>query len=286
MNAAKNWLLGFAHPNWHLTPGETFAIDVTFDGQAQFHLFGTAVSPILVTSILPGNTVNDLRKSHLMVATAKGQTFQFNLTSTDRLLPAISNCLTKTITAGVENAGDFSSPPPPKPTTPVKSTAPEPGPPTTPPSAASAAPPSKLIAVSGTGFVISSNGHILTNAHVVSECSSDVYGNLAGEPMMTLRTVSMDEENDLALLQSSISFKDFAAIRATAAHPGDAVVAIGFPFHGMLTSDFTVTTGIVNSLSGMLNNTRYLQISAPIQPGNSGGPLFDTSGNVVGVVAA
>jgi Trypsin-like peptidase domain len=46
-----------------------------------------------------------------------------------------------------------------------------------------------------------------------------------------------------------------------------------------------VTTGIVNSLSGILNDTRYLQISAQIEPGNSGGPLLDTSGNVVGVVA-
>jgi S1-C subfamily serine protease len=55
--------------------------------------------------------------------------------------------------------------------------------------------------------------------------------------------------------------------------------------YSLLTSDFTVTTGIVSSLSGILNDTRYLQISAPIQPGNSGGPLLDTSGYVVGVVA-
>jgi S1-C subfamily serine protease len=54
----------------------------------------------------------------------------------------------------------------------------------------------------------------------------------------------------------------------------------------LLTSDFTVSTGIVSSLSGLLNDTRFLQISAPIQPGNSGGPLLDTTGNVVGVVAA
>jgi S1-C subfamily serine protease len=47
-----------------------------------------------------------------------------------------------------------------------------------------------------------------------------------------------------------------------------------------------VTTGIVSSLSGLLNDTRYLQISAAVQPGNSGGPLLDTSGAVVGVVAA
>ena len=67
-------------------------------------------------------------------------------------------------------------------------------------------------------------------------------------------------------------------------HSGDSVVAIGFPFHGLLTSDLTVTTGIVSSLSGILNDSRFMQISAPVQPGNSGGPLLDMSGHVVGVV--
>ena len=64
------------------------------------------------------------------------------------------------------------------------------------------------------------------------------------------------------------------------------MIAIGYPYHGLLSSDFTVTAGIISSLSGILNDTRYLQISAAVQPGNSGGPLLDTSGNVVGVVAA
>ena len=65
---------------------------------------------------------------------------------------------------------------------------------------------------------------------------------------------------------------------------GDAVVAIGYPYHGLLSSDFTVTTGIVSSLSGLYNDTRHLQISAAVQPGNSGGPLLDSSGALVGVV--
>jgi S1-C subfamily serine protease len=68
-------------------------------------------------------------------------------------------------------------------------------------------------------------------------------------------------------------------------HSGDSVVAIGFPFHGMLTSDFTVTTGIVSSLGGLRNDTRFLQISAAVQPGNSGGPLLDSEGQLVGIVS-
>jgi S1-C subfamily serine protease len=58
-------------------------------------------------------------------------------------------------------------------------------------------------------------------------------------------------------------------IRASAVNSGDQVVAIGYPLHGLLTSDLTVTTGIISSLAGLHNDTRFLQISAPVQPGNS-----------------
>ena len=153
------------------------------------------------------------------------------------------------------------------------------------PNAAPASP--KATRKTGTGFAISAAGHILTNHHVVDGCTGDIHGNLSGESVTTLRVVSSDESNDLALLQGpAASFKEFAEIRDRAIRSGDSVVAIGYPFHGLLTSDFTVTTGIVSSLSGALNDTRYLQISAAVQPGNSGGPLLDTDGQIVGMVAA
>ena len=127
---------------------------------------------------------------------------------------------------------------------------------------------------------------IVTNNHVIEGCVGDIHGNLTGEGTISLRIVSTDETNDLALLQAQKTFNDVAIIRGSAIHPGDTIIAIGYPLHGLLTSDFTVTAGIVSSLSGLLNDTRYLQISAGVQSGNSGGPLLDTSGNVVGVVAA
>jgi S1-C subfamily serine protease len=137
----------------------------------------------------------------------------------------------------------------------------------------------------GTGFVISANGHIVTNHHVIHNCIGEIKGNLTGEAPTTLRVVNSDAANDLALLQGpAASFKTFARIRDRAMHSGDSIVAIGFPYRGLLSSDFTVTTGIVSSLSGLYNDTRYLQISAAVQPGNSGGPLLDSSGDIVGVV--
>jgi len=279
-NATGNWLLAFGSPAFHLTPTETFPIDVTLDGQAQYHLFGTAVTANLVTSFLPNNAaVEQLRKAHLMVAVAKGTTLQFTLDSTGKLLPVIANCVAKIKAGGLASAGDFSIIPPPKPATPkpvVQSAAA----PATPPTK-----PSKLVEINGSGFLISTDGHILTNHHVINSCVGDIYGNLSSQSQTALRIVSKDETNDLALLQASTGYKEIASIRATAIRPGEAVIAIGYPYHGLLTSDFTVTTGIVSSLSGLFNDTRYLQISAAVQPGNSGGPLLDASGNVVGVVA-
>ena len=275
-NADSSWLLGLANQNFQMTTGETFPIDVTFDGQSQVRLFGTATSSILITAVLPPHAAQQLRKSSLMVAAAKGATFQFNLTSTGALLPVLANCVAKIKSGGVANAGDFSL----AAAKPVVAAA-------SAPSGPSSSKPEKTVNQSGTGFVISANGHIVTNYHVIDGCVGDIHGNLSGEQPIALRLVSGDETNDLALLQGAgSSFKDIATIRDNAIHPGDAVTAIGYPYHGLLTSDFTVTTGIVSSLSGIMNDTRYLQISAAVQPGNSGGPLLDSDGNVVGMVAA
>jgi hypothetical protein len=67
---------------------------------------------------------------------------------------------------------------------------------------------------------------------------------------------------------------------------GDAVVAFGYPLPGLLSSEGNVSTGILSALSGLQNDVRFVQISAPVQPGNSGGPLFDSSGHVIGVIVA
>jgi S1-C subfamily serine protease len=279
-NANTSWLLGFTSSGFHLTVGETFPVDITFDGQSQARLFTTAITSSFISGVMPPNVARDFQKASLMVAVAKGTTFQFNLTSTGPLLPVLANCVTKVKAAGVSNAGDFSAPKPAvaKPVA-AAATAPAESTPSPPKSA-------KTVGKTGTGFVISSSGHVVTNNHVIDGCVGDIHGNLNGESPVALRVVSSDETNDLALLQAPGSFKEVATIREKAIHSGDTVVAIGYPFHGLLTSDFTVTTGIVSSLSGIFNDTRYLQISAAVQPGNSGGPLLDTNGQIVGMVAA
>jgi S1-C subfamily serine protease len=273
IDANSGWGLAFMHQNWSLTTGQAFPITLTFDGQQPFNVHGIVIGEKLVRVPMPTNSelIKQFRKANSMTAYTQGQLFQFNLNQTAQLLPTLLNCVVSIKKRGLANAGDFAvaakpvAAPPPKPETAPKS--------------------AKAVDQSGTGFVISNNGHIVTNHHVIDGCG-EITGNISGETPLKLRLVSSDETNDIALLQAPSPFKDVASIRANAVQSGDSVTAIGFPFHGLLTSDFTVTTGIVSSLSGILNDTRYLQISAAVQPGNSGGPLLDSGGAVVGVVAA
>ncbi|MFB6417684.1 MULTISPECIES: S1C family serine protease [Bradyrhizobium] len=271
-NAAGTWLLAFASPGYHFNKGENAAIDVIFDGREQARLYATAYQSNMLTSVMPLNVVRTFQKSSLMVATAGRAVLNFDLTSTGPVIAALTNCVTKVKADGLDKAGDFTK----GTAKPAATTEKQASPPASGKSAKSK---------SGTGFVVSASGHIVTNHHVIDGCS-DLKGNLTGEAAMTLRVVSSDAMNDLALLQapSTTTFKEFVRIRDRSIRSGDSVVAIGFPYRGLLSSDFTVTTGIVSSLSGMRNDSRFLQISAPVQPGNSGGPLFDTTGQIVGVV--
>jgi len=275
-NAAGTWSLAFASPNYHFNKGESAAIDVTFDGQEQARLYATAYQTNMLTAVMPVNVVRKFQKASLMVATAGRAVLNFDLTSTGPVIAALANCVTRVKADGLSKAGDFTR----GAAKPAATADKQGSPPASKPGRGA-----KDSSGFGTGFVVSASGHIVTNYHVIDGCS-ELKGNLTGEAAMVLRVVSSDANNDLALLQPSTTatFKDFARIRDRSFHSGDSVVAIGFPYHGLLTSDFTVTTGIVSSLSGMRNDTRFLQISAPVQPGNSGGPLFDTSGQIVGVV--
>jgi S1-C subfamily serine protease len=271
-NASNGWLLGFASPNFHLNKGATVPIDVTFDGQEQARLFATATTDNLATAILPPNVARTFQKSSLMVAVSGRTTLQFNLGATGPLIAMLANCVSKVKEKGLDAAAatDFSVPKPVA----AKDT----------PGGASKS--GRTGSYSGTGFVIDANGHIITNHHVIDGCVGDIKGNLTGAAPTVLRVVSKDPANDMALLQGAAdTFKSFAKIRDRSIRSGDPVTAIGFPFHGLLTSDFTVTTGIVSSLSGIKNDSRYLQISAAVQPGNSGGPLIDGSGRIVGIVS-
>ena len=136
----------------------------------------------------------------------------------------------------------------------------------------------------GTGFVVSESGHLLTNHHVVDGCDAMRVRDLGWADVL-----AFDEELDLALIvlksgraPGVASFRSWPPVVM-----GEAVVIFGFPQPELLSASGNVTTGVVSALEGGADfDFHQYQFTAPIQDGNSGGPLLDGAGNVIGVVAA
>ena len=137
---------------------------------------------------------------------------------------------------------------------------------------------------SGSGFFADARGHVLTNRHVIDGCARLTVTFEGKDRDAAVRAVS--EADDLALLSTSRTDGMGAAFRSTRAKLGEPVTVSGFPLRGLLASDLNVTDGAVSALAGPGDNPRVLQITAPVQPGNSGGPLLDAGGNVIGIVVA
>jgi hypothetical protein len=131
----------------------------------------------------------------------------------------------------------------------------------------------------GSGVVIGTHGEVLTNAHVVENCAQITVRSSSAS------VIARDEKNDLAVVHSSLPASPVAVFReGGAVRAGDAVVAMGYPLSGLLSDAAILSVGNVSALAGLGDDSRFLQISAPVQPGNSGGPLLDASGHLIGIV--
>lgn len=137
----------------------------------------------------------------------------------------------------------------------------------------------------GTGFAVSPS-HIMTCAHVIEDMQviaiSSFEGRYSAEPVV------VDARNDIALLRvhgapalKPVTFRD-----GSGCYLGESVVALGFPLAGFAGGGVQVTQGGVSGLFGVRNDASRLQFTAPIQPGSSGSPLFDSTGAVVGMVTS
>ncbi|RYF30335.1 MAG: serine protease, partial [Comamonadaceae bacterium] len=154
-----------------------------------------------------------------------------------------------------------------------------------PPAAAPPAPePQKVKFSTGSGFFVSKAGHVLTNAHVVNDCTTITARPDGGTPVAA-QLLARDAANDLAVLKVPGPSERSLPIRASV-RLGEGIAAFGFPHSDLLATTGNFTLGNVTALAGLRDDTRYLQVSAPVQSGNSGGPLVDGSGNVVGVVTS
>ena len=149
-------------------------------------------------------------------------------------------------------------------------------------------PTAPLVQGSGTAFIVHPDGRLLTAHHVIDGATS-ISVSCNGEPAVLATVTSSSVATDLAILEASGELGTDSFLRlSTQRVPrlGDTVFTIGYPTPDLLGTDPKYTNGTVSALSGLRGDASFLQISVPIQPGNSGGALVNDDGDVIGVVVA
>lgn len=136
----------------------------------------------------------------------------------------------------------------------------------------------------GSGFVVSDRGHVLTNHHVVARCRRIQVRS--GRKTAQGKLASANARADLALLDlSALTAKPAVLRRPPKAVLGEQVLIAGYPLQGLLSHEMHVSVGVVSALAGPRGDPRFIQVGTRVQPGNSGGPVLDREGRVIGVVA-
>jgi S1-C subfamily serine protease len=157
----------------------------------------------------------------------------------------------------------------------------------------------------GSGFFVSKMGHVITSAHVVHNCDRVTVGDNANK-QVPAEVINTDRSNDLALLKLSslertsaesksliqklnivvVPLASKGLLRSDDVKLGEEVLVAGFPFGDFFSNSIKVTTGVVSATRGAGDDSGQFQLDAAVQPGNSGGPIYDSSGNIVGVVVS
>jgi S1-C subfamily serine protease len=146
-------------------------------------------------------------------------------------------------------------------------------------------PREKSVAGSGTGFFIKPDT-VVTNFHVVNGCV-ELRLRKSGGDLGAARVIATSRSDDLAALRASNPSKNFLKLRVgTPIKPAEPVLVFGYPLAEALSSAGNTTLGNVTALTGLRDDSRFIQISAAVQPGNSGGPAVDEAGRVIGVVVS
>jgi S1-C subfamily serine protease len=147
--------------------------------------------------------------------------------------------------------------------------------------------PTKPSMSAGSGIVVNGEGYLLTNVHVINGCKV-IVAKVKGFETVPARLEAVDPKNDLALLRTRAGFGAPAVFRSETrpARLGEGVGVLGYPLPGLLSDEPKASFGEVSSVAGMGDDYTLLQFSAPITAGNSGGPVFDSFGQVIGVVVS
>jgi S1-C subfamily serine protease len=173
--------------------------------------------------------------------------------------------------------------------------------------------PSSKSGSTGSGFFVSKLGHIVTNQHVVKSCINITVGDNSNSQVQAT-VIESDRRNDLALLKISstemaseetkslirkldsplarnlglkvVPLSSNGLLRSDDVELGESLLVAGYPYGDIFSNTIKVTKGIVSAIRGIGDDSGQFQLDAAVQPGNSGGPIYDENGNIVGVVVA
>lgn len=150
---------------------------------------------------------------------------------------------------------------------------------------------SSSIQSSGSGYAISSNGYIVTNHHVTNGANSIKVRGVNGDfsKAYSAKIIVYDKNNDLSVIKiEDQNFNNLGVIPYIIANRssdiGSNIFVLGYPLRATMGDEVKLTNGIISSKSGFQGDITSYQITAPVQPGNSGGPLFDDKGNIIGII--
>jgi len=144
----------------------------------------------------------------------------------------------------------------------------------------------EAISKTGTGFAVSKDGVIVTAYHVIQNAKV-IKVHLTEDSFVFARVLRRGPMNDLAVLKIENATPNFLkVVPLRSVKSGDRVFTIGYPVSSILGREAKYTEGVVSSLSGIEGASSFLQITVPVQPGNSGGPLVNEKGEVVGIITS
>ena len=138
---------------------------------------------------------------------------------------------------------------------------------------------------SGSAFFINKKGYIITNSHVIEGCSRDIsvrHGRKAGSANLIVKDANLD----LAVLSTNLIPVQFIKLSKNSGEKLDRIVVAGYPLGEKISDELKFTSGIVSATKGWKDNINEIQIDAALNPGNSGGPVVNDAGNLVGVSVA
>ena len=141
----------------------------------------------------------------------------------------------------------------------------------------------------GTGFLFSSKDYVITNYHVVRGANSILAKFTNGKTVEAV-VVAKDPKNDIAILKLEksppLSATPIKLGDSSQARTGEKIFTIGYPASKIMGEKPKYSEGVINSMTGLKDDPAFFQVSVPVQPGNSGGPLFNERGEVIGITTA